>query len=449
MENTWPQLSERLEAFFKVRAGDSQELRIVYYNGHGGPGPDQQLVLASHNLETNRSSTPHRPKPPAEAAVQWFKIADRMYEAKCDTLAILDCCDAERAFFDYKKYKSGSFGDYQREFIGACRRGETTRYHMSPAMWNVLNSSLVEKGDSISASELVKRMNHSYRLSYISRSAPDAVHHVLQHSRVRKINLPRLDTDIPQDQKKVYQEYKDLYKEQKRLSGRNALVLGGDSGIGRSTAIAFALEGANVTIAYRAELEQDAQSTKAEARRLGATPIELFPLEKNYEKDALDEYLSELSDTGVVDIVVNNLGYKVETDEDELISMPGATSGLRSIRGGYRTQTGSFGDQKFISTALNRMNSQSIIINTIPLENSTGLISDAEYRASISLTKDLTKNISASKQSTAVAIFPGPDWLLLSNTEQAIRVLDTFVSAASATDDEKKAMTGEVLELFG
>ena len=52
------------------------------------------------------------------------------------------------------------------------------------------------------------------------------------------------------------------YKAAGKLSGKKALITGGDSGIGRAVAILYAMEGAKSTIVYTSEEEKDAQKTK-------------------------------------------------------------------------------------------------------------------------------------------------------------------------------------------
>lgn len=53
-----------------------------------------------------------------------------------------------------------------------------------------------------------------------------------------------------------------LYKAAGKLAGKKALITGGDSGIGRAIAVLYAMEGAESTIVYLPEEEEDAQKTK-------------------------------------------------------------------------------------------------------------------------------------------------------------------------------------------
>ena len=61
------------------------------------------------------------------------------------------------------------------------------------------------------------------------------------------------------------------YKGSGRLQGKRAIITGGDSGIGRAVAIAFAREGADVLIAYLNENE-DAKEVAGRSRRRGVRP---------------------------------------------------------------------------------------------------------------------------------------------------------------------------------
>ena len=102
----------------------------------------------------------------------------------------------------------------------------------------------------------------------------------------------------------------DSYKGSGRLTGRKALVTGGDSGIGRAAAIAFAREGADVAIVYLPEEESDAQEVialiEAEGRKALALP-------GNIRDEAFCEKLvaDTVAKLGGIDILVNNAGKQV------------------------------------------------------------------------------------------------------------------------------------------
>jgi len=97
------------------------------------------------------------------------------------------------------------------------------------------------------------------------------------------------------------------YKGSGRLSGRKALITGGDSGMGRAAAIAYAREGADVVINYFPTEEPDAQEVialiKAEGRRGIAIPGDLR--DEEFCKHLVAKAVNEL---GGLDIVVSNAG---------------------------------------------------------------------------------------------------------------------------------------------
>jgi NAD(P)-dependent dehydrogenase (short-subunit alcohol dehydrogenase family) len=95
------------------------------------------------------------------------------------------------------------------------------------------------------------------------------------------------------------------YKGSGRLAGRKALITGGDSGMGRAAAIAYAREGADVAINYYPTEEPDAKEVialiKAEGRKAIAIPGDLR--DESFCKKLVDEAVKAL---GGLDIVVNN-----------------------------------------------------------------------------------------------------------------------------------------------
>ncbi|RZQ59445.1 SDR family oxidoreductase [Amycolatopsis suaedae] len=101
------------------------------------------------------------------------------------------------------------------------------------------------------------------------------------------------------------------------LAGRRALITGGDSGIGRAVAIAFAKEGADVAIAYLSEhedAERTADLVRAQGRRCVLLPGDLAGAQ--HCRDVVDQTLHHLHG---LDVLVNNVATQHELDSpDEL-----------------------------------------------------------------------------------------------------------------------------------
>ncbi|MGY3604429.1 SDR family oxidoreductase [Bradyrhizobium sp. Leo121] len=98
------------------------------------------------------------------------------------------------------------------------------------------------------------------------------------------------------------------YKGSGRLQGKKAIVTGGDSGIGRAVAIAFAREGADILIAYLNEKE-DAQEVKQLIEKEGRKAVLVEGDLRNAEhcRQVVSRAASEL---GGVDILVNNAAHQ-------------------------------------------------------------------------------------------------------------------------------------------
>lgn len=111
----------------------------------------------------------------------------------------------------------------------------------------------------------------------------------------------------------------DSYRGSNRLQGRRALITGGDSGIGRAAAIAFAREGADVAINYLPDEEEDARQVIAlieeAGRRAVAIPGDIT--DADFCQQLVQQAVDEL---GGLDILVNNAGYQQSSPSIEDIS---------------------------------------------------------------------------------------------------------------------------------
>tara|TARA_R110002110_G_scaffold146347_5_gene336299 strand:+ start:1200 stop:2048 length:849 start_codon:yes stop_codon:yes gene_type:complete len=110
-------------------------------------------------------------------------------------------------------------------------------------------------------------------------------------------------------------EYHPRYKGSDRLKGKVALITGGDSGIGRATAVLYAQEGAKIAIVYRDE-DTDAEKTKDLIEAEGSEAILLRGDigQKAFCKDAVQQTVDQF---GTIDILVNNAGEQHAQEDPE------------------------------------------------------------------------------------------------------------------------------------
>ncbi|WP_199582682.1 glucose 1-dehydrogenase [Blastococcus sp. TF02-09] len=110
----------------------------------------------------------------------------------------------------------------------------------------------------------------------------------------------------------------ESYQGSGRLAGKKAVITGGDSGIGRAVAIAFAREGADVLISYLNEHE-DAQDTAKYVEQAGRTCV-LVPGDISDRAHCKTIIPKAVEAFGRVDILVNNAAYQMSHDSLEEIS---------------------------------------------------------------------------------------------------------------------------------
>jgi NAD(P)-dependent dehydrogenase (short-subunit alcohol dehydrogenase family) len=110
----------------------------------------------------------------------------------------------------------------------------------------------------------------------------------------------------------------ESYRGSDRLPARHALVTGGDSGIGRAVAIAFAREGADVALSYLPEEQDDAEDTADWIRRAGRQAV-LLPGDLTDEQGCADLVADAAESLDGLDILVLNAGYQRSRGEvDEI-----------------------------------------------------------------------------------------------------------------------------------
>ncbi|CAI9388431.1 SDR family oxidoreductase [Microbacterium sp. T2.11-28] len=105
----------------------------------------------------------------------------------------------------------------------------------------------------------------------------------------------------------------DSYRGSGRLEGKRALITGGDSGIGRAVALAFAREGAEVAIAHLAEEQEDADATVALVRAEGRRGVS-FAGDVRDEAFATAIVVDAARELGGLDVVVLNAAYQKDRD---------------------------------------------------------------------------------------------------------------------------------------
>ncbi len=122
----------------------------------------------------------------------------------------------------------------------------------------------------------------------------------------QQIEHPGLESDM--DLEPDYGEAS--YRGSGRLEGKRALITGGDSGIGRAVALAYAREGADVVINYLPEEEDDAQVTARVVRDAGRTAV-TAPGDLREEAFCQDLVERTVSELGGLDVLVSNAAYQM------------------------------------------------------------------------------------------------------------------------------------------
>ncbi len=188
-----------------------------------------------------------------------------------------------------------------------------------------------------------------------------------------------------------------------RLLDHVAIITGGDSGIGRAVAIAFAKEGADLVLSFLPDEKADADAVKQAVEAAGRKCI-LHPGDIGdpaYCKSLVETAITEFKR---LDIVVNNAAFQMSRDSIEEVSP-------EELEHTFRTNV--FGTFFLTQAALPELKPGASIINTTSIQGfdpSEQLLAYASTKAALAnLTKSLAK-LSKDKGIRVNGVAPGPVW---------------------------------------
>jgi NAD(P)-dependent dehydrogenase (short-subunit alcohol dehydrogenase family) len=193
------------------------------------------------------------------------------------------------------------------------------------------------------------------------------------------------------------------YRGSGRLTGRKALITGGDSGIGRAAAIAYAREGADVAINYYPTEEPDAREVVELIRAAGRKAVAI-PMDIRGEANCRKIVAKAVKELGGLDILVNNAAYQQsKADISEI-------SDEQMVR---TFETNIFATFRLSKAAIPHMPPGSVIINTGSVNSydpGEELLDYASTKGAILIfTKGLAKQL-AKKGIRVNMVAPGPIW---------------------------------------
>lgn len=208
------------------------------------------------------------------------------------------------------------------------------------------------------------------------------------------------------------------YRAGGKLKGKTAIITGGDSGIGRAIAVAFAKEGADVSIVYLNE-RKDAMETKQWVEHYGGRCL-LIEHNLRVEENAISAVQSTVQTFGKIDIVINNCG--VQFPQNSILDIDSS-----QLHNTFATNIFSY----FYITraALPYLKDGDSIINTASITAYQGKKNLIDYSATKGAIVSFTRSLSLSLDEQGIrvnAVAPGPIWTPLQPSSYDAQTITTF-----------------------
>jgi len=225
-----------------------------------------------------------------------------------------------------------------------------------------------------------------------------------------------------------------------KLAGKRALVTGGDSGIGRAIAIAYAREGADVAISYLAAEQSDAEDTLEWIEKAGRRGV-LLPGDLVERQTCLQVVADAVRELGGLDILVNNAGYHWARG-------PQGLEGLQPEHVERVMRTNLHATIWLCQAALPHLQPGSAIINTTSIQAYDPSPALLDYAATKAALNNLTVNLAASLGPKGIrvnAVAPGPIWTPLQPATREGEKIETF---GASTPLGRAGQPGEVAPAY-
>ena len=195
----------------------------------------------------------------------------------------------------------------------------------------------------------------------------------------------------------------ETYRGFGRLEGKSAIITGGDSGIGRAVALAFAREGADVLISYLSEEEPDAQETAQVVEESGKKAVKV-PGDISEEAQCQTLIQRAVEEFGKIDVLVNNAAHQMTVD---------GVADISSDLLDRTFKTNIYAMFWLVKAALPHMQEGGSIINVASIQayqpSPTLLPYAATKGAIVTFTKGLAQEV-AGYGLRANTVAPGPVW---------------------------------------